>query len=197
MAKAPEERYGSAEELAEDRRAVSPGVPVVAREPSFGYVTAQARARDTRLRSSRRCGAARPHRRRYPALWQAAVATAERQRAEQRFGEVRQLANALISRFTTRSPRCGLDAGSSHDRGPGADIWSGWRRKRRAIRPCSSSSPCVRPNRHSAGCRGRQPGRREGAFVSFRRAQALVAPLTLTSTPGVEVVSGSSRRHAA
>ncbi len=30
------------------------------------------------------------------ALWQAQVATAERQRAEQRFGEVRQLANALI-----------------------------------------------------------------------------------------------------
>ena len=38
MAKQPEDRYGSAEELSEDVGRFIAGAPVIAREPSFGYV---------------------------------------------------------------------------------------------------------------------------------------------------------------
>ncbi len=125
------------------------------------------------------------------AIWQAQVATAERQRAEQRFGEVRQLANTLIFEI--------------HD----------------AVAPLAGSTPVRRTIVEKAlsylerlvgeaqGDTGLQielarayirigrvqglPGTanlgdREGAIQSFRKAQALMEPLTQSANPAPEIV---------
>ncbi len=96
MAKQPEDRYGSAEELSEDVGRFIAGAPVVAREPSFGYVMRKLAGRHKAAFVSSGVALVLIVGALIVALWQAQVATAERQRAEQRFGEVRQLANALI-----------------------------------------------------------------------------------------------------
>jgi non-specific serine/threonine protein kinase/serine/threonine-protein kinase len=90
------DRYASAQELSADVGRYLSGTPVVAREPSLRYVVSHL---------------ARRHRAAFAAiavsvvaivaalgvsLWQGRVARRERQRAEQRFGDARQLASAVI-----------------------------------------------------------------------------------------------------
>ncbi len=96
MAKSPEDRYGSAEELADDVGRHAAGTPVAAREPSFAYVMRKLAGRHkiaflaaggSLILIVGALGVA---------LWQAKVATLERQRAEHRFAEVRRFANALV-----------------------------------------------------------------------------------------------------
>ena len=96
MSKQPEARYGSAEELAEDVGRFLAGVPIVAREPSFGYVMRKLAARHKAAFVSIGVSVVLIIATLIVAIWQAQVATVERRRAEQRFGEVRQLASALI-----------------------------------------------------------------------------------------------------
>jgi len=96
MRKAPEDRYASAHELSEDIGRHLAGLPVIAREPSFGYV-----ARSFARRHRAWVGAAAIS---FVALvgalgvslWQTRIAIAERNRARAHFNEVRGLANALI-----------------------------------------------------------------------------------------------------
>ena len=97
MSKAAERRYGSAGELADDLERFLTGRPVVAREPSIGYLLAanggpQPGGRHDCGRSGRgaflrrsvsRCGSG-------------SAAVQAQTRAERRFAETRQLANTLI-----------------------------------------------------------------------------------------------------
>ena len=90
------------------------------------------------------------------AIWQAQVATAERQRAEQRFGEVRQLANALI--FEIHDAVAPL-AGSTPVRRTIVDRASGYLERLAAEAPgrsCASARARARlhPDRQSAGSAG-------------------------------------------
>ena len=96
MRKEPQRRYPTAEQFAEDIRRHLRGLPVRARADTFGYragkfirrhkfgVAAAAVITLTLLIGI------------VATLWQARVARAERARAERRFAEVRQLANAFV-----------------------------------------------------------------------------------------------------
>jgi non-specific serine/threonine protein kinase/serine/threonine-protein kinase len=96
MRKAPDARYSSAGELADDLERFTTGQPVVAREPSLAYVL---RRLAMRHRTAVFVGAASIFvivAALGVALWQRQVAIGQEARAQQRFREVRQLANALI-----------------------------------------------------------------------------------------------------
>ncbi len=96
LAKEPARRYGSIDQLAEDLRRHLAGLPVHARQDTFGY---RASKFVRRHRGAVTAGAAV-----LLALviglvgvaWQARVARTERQRAEQRFNDVRALASAFL-----------------------------------------------------------------------------------------------------
>jgi eukaryotic-like serine/threonine-protein kinase len=99
---APGERYGSAHALASDLRRVLAHEPVEARPHTVGYLARRfARRRRGPLAATGlmalllAVGAA-------GVLWQAGVARAERDRAEQRFGELRQLTNHLLTDVSAR-----------------------------------------------------------------------------------------------
>jgi non-specific serine/threonine protein kinase/serine/threonine-protein kinase len=103
MHKEPGRRYASAEQLSEDAHRYLEGLPVIARKDTLTY-----RARKFAGRHKGACAAtalvalslvggiaATWHEARVARL-QAKVATAERARAEQRFNDLRKLANSLI-----------------------------------------------------------------------------------------------------
>ena len=96
MAKQPESRYGSAEELAEDIGRFLRGVPVVAQEPSLAYLTRKVVSRHKPVVVAVAVSLLLVIVALVAAVWQARIASAAQQRAEARFAEVRQLANALI-----------------------------------------------------------------------------------------------------
>ena len=92
----PSRRYASVEQLARDVRAFLDGRPVQAQRDTFGYRAAKFVRRNrvgvaagAAVLVSLLAGAT-------AATWQARVARAERARAEQRFADVRRLANTLI-----------------------------------------------------------------------------------------------------
>jgi non-specific serine/threonine protein kinase/serine/threonine-protein kinase len=103
MHKEPGRRYASAEQLSEDIRRYLEGLPVSARKDTFTY-----RARKFAGRHKAACaaaalialsllgGIAATWREARVARQQAEIARAERARAEQRFNDVRKLANSLI-----------------------------------------------------------------------------------------------------
>jgi tetratricopeptide (TPR) repeat protein len=96
MEKDPADRYGSVAELAADVCAHLEHLPVKARHPSFGYV-ARKLARRHRVTVAVAGGLAVLLAAGVAAvLWQARVAERERARAQQRFEQVRQLANYVI-----------------------------------------------------------------------------------------------------
>jgi non-specific serine/threonine protein kinase/serine/threonine-protein kinase len=96
MSKEPARRYASVDQFAEDVRRHLAGLPVLARHDTIGYRAAKFVRRH---RGPVMAAAAV-----FVALiagivgvaWQARVARAERQRAEQRFDDLRQLANAFL-----------------------------------------------------------------------------------------------------
>jgi non-specific serine/threonine protein kinase/serine/threonine-protein kinase len=92
----PAQRYASAEELSDDVARFLGGKPIVAREPSLGYVLRKLASQHRAavgvavfavLGIAAALGVA---------LWQRQQALEQRARAEARFEDVRQLANALI-----------------------------------------------------------------------------------------------------
>jgi non-specific serine/threonine protein kinase/serine/threonine-protein kinase len=96
LRKEPERRYASADQFAEDVRRHLAGLPVRARRDTLGY-------RAGKFARRHRAGVAAAVMALASLLagvagiaWQARVARAERARAERRFEEVRQLANAFI-----------------------------------------------------------------------------------------------------
>ncbi len=96
MAKDPASRYGSAEELADDVERFLAGQPVIAREPSLLYLSRKAVVRHRAAFAVATAGLVLLVAALVGALWQARIAGRERQRAEQRFLQVRQLANYVI-----------------------------------------------------------------------------------------------------
>ena len=96
ISKEPSRRYASVEQLAEDVRRHLAGLPVMARHDTLGYRTAKF------VRRHR--GAVAAAAAVFMALvagmvgiaWQARVARAERSRAEQRFNDLRSLANTFL-----------------------------------------------------------------------------------------------------
>jgi tetratricopeptide (TPR) repeat protein len=99
LSKEPSRRYASVDQFAEDVRRHLAGLPVIARKDTWGYRTGKF------VRRNRAVVVAGVMT--FVALvagiigttWQARVASAERTRAEQRFGDVRQLANSFLFDF--------------------------------------------------------------------------------------------------
>jgi non-specific serine/threonine protein kinase/serine/threonine-protein kinase len=96
ISKDPARRFASARELAEDVTRHLSGRPVVAREPSFGYVVAKLARRHRMAFLSAAVALAALVSGLGVSLWQMRVAVTERNRAIARFNDVRQLAHALI-----------------------------------------------------------------------------------------------------
>ncbi len=100
LSKEPRRRYASVDQFSEDVRRHLAGLPVIARKDTWGY-------RTTKFVRRNRAAvvAAAPRRSRslvagiIGTTWQARAARVERARAEQRFGDVRQLANAFLFDF--------------------------------------------------------------------------------------------------
>ena len=99
LSKEPRRRYASADQFAEDVRRHLAGLPVIARKDTWGYRTTKF------VRRNRAAVVAAAMT--FVALiagiigttWQARLARAERARAEQRFSDVRHLANAFLFNF--------------------------------------------------------------------------------------------------
>jgi serine/threonine protein kinase/tetratricopeptide (TPR) repeat protein len=96
LAKEPERRYASAEELAADVGRVLDARPVVARGPSTLYVLRRLAARHKLTAAAGLLALVAVVVSLGVAVWQRERAEHERRRSEQRFGEVRRLANTLI-----------------------------------------------------------------------------------------------------
>jgi eukaryotic-like serine/threonine-protein kinase len=96
MSKEADRRYGSAGELADDLERFLSGKPVVAREPSMGYMIRRLAGRNKAIVSIAGAAALAVLVALGVAVWQRHVAVQAQARAERRFSETRQLANALI-----------------------------------------------------------------------------------------------------
>jgi serine/threonine protein kinase len=96
ISKDPGRRYASARELAEDITRHLSGRPVLAHEPSLGYVVAKLARRHRAAFLSAAVALVALLSGLGVSLWQMRVAMRERNRATERFNDVRQLAHALI-----------------------------------------------------------------------------------------------------
>ena len=96
MSKDAARRYDSAGELGSDIARFLEGQPVVARTPSTRYVLGRLAARNKTLVAVSTLALVAVLGASGVAIWQRGVARREQARADQRFREVRQLANALI-----------------------------------------------------------------------------------------------------
>ena len=96
MSKEPARRYASAQELSEDIRRHLTGQPVIAREPSLTYIIGSLARRHRAAFTAAAISVVALAAALAVSLWQTRVAVTERNRAAQRFNDVRQLANALI-----------------------------------------------------------------------------------------------------
>ncbi len=92
----PERRYGSVEALAEDIERHLQGLPVLARPNTLGYIASRFVWRNKTAVAAAVFVVIAVLGGLAVSIWQAAVARQERDRAERRFGEVRQLSNSLL-----------------------------------------------------------------------------------------------------
>ena len=90
------DRYASAEDLSDDVARFLGGKPIVAHEPSLGYVLRKLAAQHRGVVVAAVLGVLGITAALGVALWQRQQAIEQRARAEARFNDVRQLANALI-----------------------------------------------------------------------------------------------------
>jgi non-specific serine/threonine protein kinase/serine/threonine-protein kinase len=191
--RAPERRYASADALSQDIGRYLNGIPVEARKPTFPYIAGKLAARHRIAFASVAMSAVLVVAALGIAVWQARVATVERERADRRFNEVRQLANTVIfDLHDAVAPLAGstpvrqkivteglqylerLTADSSGDRQLQLELGRAY---------LKIGQVQGRPNTPNLGDR-------DGAINSFRRAKALLAPLaTGTNTPA-DVFSG-------
>ena len=183
LSKEPQRRYASVDQFSEDVRRHLAGLPVHG---------AQGHAGATAPPSS--CAAIAPSS--APAsstfavlvagiigtTWQARVARAERARAEQRFGDVRQLANAFLFDFHDSIARPGrLDAGAQAGRDQGPRIPGPARAATPAIASISGarSPPPTSRSATSRAVRSRPTSATPRArSASYRKAVALYESIT-------------------
>lgn len=92
----PARRYGSVRELADDLRAWLAGRPVSARPQTFAYLARKFIVRNRAAVLVAASAAIALLAASTAALWQARVAVQERERAQQRFADVRRFANNLL-----------------------------------------------------------------------------------------------------
>jgi tetratricopeptide (TPR) repeat protein len=96
MHKTATARYGSAQELADDLARWRASKPVLAREPSFGYLVRRTIRRHRAAAVATLVAIVAMVGGLGVALWQMRVAADERDRAQARFNDTRQIASALI-----------------------------------------------------------------------------------------------------
>lgn len=186
ISKEPGDRYASASELASDLMRFLGGDPVLARAPSSGYVLRRLAVRHKRMVGVAAVALTGILAASGIALWQWQVARRSQARAEQRFSEVRQLANALI--FKIHDAVTPL-AGSTPVRRTIVDEALGYLERLEAE---SGDDPTLRLElsaayRQIGGILG-DPSRpnlgdHEGAIMQFERARALVAPFATDQAP--------------
>ena len=99
MAKEPERRYGSAEQLAEDVRRWLGNQPVSAMKPTWSYRTFKLIKRQKAAVVAGTTAVLMLVSGIVATSWQARIATIERARADQRFAEVRQLTTSFLFEF--------------------------------------------------------------------------------------------------
>jgi eukaryotic-like serine/threonine-protein kinase len=190
MAAEPSRRYASAEQLADDVACYLEGRPIVAREPSVGYVLKKLAQRHRAAAVTIAAAAAIVLIALGAALWQRQVAVRERAAAEARFNDVRRLARALM--FDVHAAVAPLP-GSTKARQLITSEALGYLDRLAASRPDAGITPDLRLElaqgyRQIAVVQG-DPARtnlgdRDGAMASAKRAVALVEPLRVV--PGFE-----------
>ena len=192
MAKEPERRYGSAEELADDVGRYLQGKPIVAREPSLRYVARKLARRHKAAFVSAGVSALVVLTALVVAIWQAGVATAEQRRAQRRFDEVRRLANALV--FDIHDAVAPL-AGSTPVR---QKIVAQALQYLEGLAPEAGGDPALQVELARAyvqigkvqGVPGSPNlGDREGAIGSLTKARAMLAPLAMTPDASIDTLS--------
>jgi eukaryotic-like serine/threonine-protein kinase len=99
LSKEPLRRYASVDQFSEDVRRHLAGLPVIARKDTWGYRTTKFVRRNRAVVGAGALTFAVLVAGIIGTTWQARVARAERVRAERRFGDVRQLANAFLFDF--------------------------------------------------------------------------------------------------
>jgi non-specific serine/threonine protein kinase/serine/threonine-protein kinase len=99
LSKEPKRRYASVDQFSEDVRRHLAGLPVIARKDTWGYRTTKFVRRNRAIVGAAAITFAVLVAGIIGTTWQARAARAERARAEQRFGDVRQLANAFLFEF--------------------------------------------------------------------------------------------------
>lgn len=105
MRKEPERRYASAAQFSEDIRRHLEGRPVLAHQDSFGYRATKFVRRNRAAVTAAALVIVALVAGLALALWQAGVARRERDRAERRFDDVRQLSNALLTDIAAKIER--------------------------------------------------------------------------------------------
>lgn len=105
LRKEPERRYGSVEAFAEDIERYLEGRPVNARPSTFGYLASRFIRRNRAAVAAAALVIIAVFAGLAAAVWQAAIARSERDRAERRFQEVRQLSNSLIFEIAPKIER--------------------------------------------------------------------------------------------
>ncbi len=119
LRKDPQRRYSSVEQFSEDLQRHLSGLPVVARPATLGYQVGKFVQRNRTAVSFATLALVALLAGLSIAVWQAVVARQERARAEQRFEEVRKLANTLVSGWDKDIPESLV---SNQVRGRIADI---------------------------------------------------------------------------
>ena len=99
LSKEPQRRYASVDQFSEDVRRHLAGLPVMARKDTWGYRTTKFVRRNRAIVGAGVTTFVVLVAGVIATTWQARVARAERARAEQRFGDVRQLAHAFLFDF--------------------------------------------------------------------------------------------------
>jgi eukaryotic-like serine/threonine-protein kinase len=192
ISKEPERRYGSAGELGDDIDRFLTGRPVVAREPSIGYLLRRLAGRNKVAVTVAAASVFAILGALGVALWQQQVARRAQLRAEQRFTEVRQLANTLIFKIHDAvMPLAGstpvrqtivkealaylerLENESKNDEPLQLELSRAYRQIGSILG--SPNSPNL--------------GDRDGALRQFERARALVLPLASRPNPSPQAIS--------
>ena len=99
LSKQPQRRYASVDQFSEDVRRHVMGLPVIARKDTWGYRTTKFVRRNRAVVGAIAATFAVLVAGIIGTTWQSRVARLERARAEQRFGDVRQLAHAFLFDF--------------------------------------------------------------------------------------------------